>query len=76
MELKVSHLKSYLPEIRKAPKGNSESLWSLHTGSFWKIHFINPPEVRGQVVRLVVYELDKDHAKASKSPVRVHRKIR
>jgi hypothetical protein len=39
---------------RKAPKGNSESPWSLHMRSFWKTHFINPPEVQGQVVRLVV----------------------
>jgi hypothetical protein len=38
--------------IRKAPKGNSESPWSLHIGIFWKIHFINPPEVQGQVGRL------------------------
>jgi len=36
---------------RKAPKGNSESPWSLHIRSFWKIHFINPPEEQGQVVR-------------------------
>jgi hypothetical protein len=34
---------------KKAPKGKSESPWSLHIRSFWKIHFINPPEVRGQV---------------------------
>jgi hypothetical protein len=31
-------------QSRKAPKGRSESPWSLHTRSFWKIHFINPPE--------------------------------
>jgi hypothetical protein len=37
---------------KKAPKGKSESPWSLHIGSFWKTYFINPPEVRGQVVRL------------------------
>jgi hypothetical protein len=47
MDLKVSHLKSHLPKIRKAPKGNSESLWSLHIRSFWKNHFINPPEALG-----------------------------
>ena len=35
----------------KAPKGISESPWSLHIGTFWKTHFINPPEVQGQVVR-------------------------
>jgi hypothetical protein len=39
-------------EKRKAPKESSKSPWSLHIRSFWKIHFINPPEVRGQVVRL------------------------
>jgi len=31
-----------------APKGNSESPWSLNIGSFWKINFINPPEVHGR----------------------------
>jgi hypothetical protein len=36
----------------KAPKGKSESPRSLHIGAFWKTHFINPPEVQGQVVRL------------------------
>ena len=39
-------------KTRKASKGNSGSPWSLHIGSFWKTHFINPPEVRGQVVSL------------------------
>jgi hypothetical protein len=34
----------------KAPKGNSESPWSLHIRSSWKIKFINPPEVRCQFV--------------------------
>jgi hypothetical protein len=34
----------------KAPKGISESPWSLHMRSFWKTHFINPPEVQRQVV--------------------------
>jgi hypothetical protein len=36
---------------RKAPKGTSESPWSLHIRSFWKILFINPPEAQSQVVR-------------------------
>jgi hypothetical protein len=36
---------------KKAPKGKSESLWSLHMRSFWKITFINPPEIHRQVVR-------------------------
>jgi hypothetical protein len=30
----------------KAPKGKSESPWSLYIGHFRKIHFINPPEVQ------------------------------
>jgi hypothetical protein len=32
----------------KAPKRKSKSPWSLHIGSFWKTHFINPPEVHGR----------------------------
>jgi len=36
--------------IKKAPKGKSESPWSLHMISFWKITFINSPEVQRQVV--------------------------
>ena len=36
---------------RKAPKGKSESPWGLHIRSFWKIHFINPPDEQGQAVR-------------------------
>jgi hypothetical protein len=40
---------------KKTPKGKSESPWSLHIGSFWKTHFINPPEVQGQVFRLLTY---------------------
>jgi hypothetical protein len=31
---------------KKAPKGKSESAWSLHFRSFWKIRSINPPEVQ------------------------------
>jgi hypothetical protein len=30
--------------MKKAPKRISESPWSLHMRSFWKITFINPPE--------------------------------
>ena len=37
---------------RKAPKGNSESPWSLHMRSFWKITFINPPESFLLILRL------------------------
>jgi len=40
---------------KKTPKGKSESPWSLHIGSFWKTHFINPPEVQGQAVNLLTY---------------------
>jgi hypothetical protein len=43
--------------------------------SFWKIHFLNPPEVRGQVVRVLIYGEYKDEAKVSKSPISVNRKI-
>jgi len=62
-------------EIKKAPNGKSESTWSLHIGSFWKIHFINPPEVQGQVVGLLIYGLENDDAKISKFPIGVNRKI-
>ena len=48
---------------------------SLHVRSFWKIHFINPPEVQRQVVRLLVYERNIDDAKVSESPSWVDRKI-
>jgi hypothetical protein len=40
---------------KKAPKGKSESAWSLHIRSFWKTHFINPPEPRGQDESLSFY---------------------
>jgi hypothetical protein len=55
--------------IRKAPKGKSESPWSLHIRSFWKIRFINPPEGQDQVVDLLIYGKDSDDAKLSKSPI-------
>jgi hypothetical protein len=45
------------------------SSWSLHIDSFWKIHFINPPEVRGQVLRLLAYGQDVDDTGESKSPM-------
>jgi hypothetical protein len=35
---------------RKAPKGTSESPWSLHIKSLWKNHFINPPEEQRQII--------------------------
>jgi hypothetical protein len=34
---------------KKAPKGKSESLWSLHMRSFWKTRSTNPPEVKGKL---------------------------
>jgi hypothetical protein len=49
-------------QTRKAPKGKSESPWSLHIRSFWKTHFINPPEEQGQVVKLQI------HAKSMTMP--------
>jgi hypothetical protein len=36
-----------LRKAKKAPKEKSESPWSLHIRSFWKIHSINPPEEQG-----------------------------
>jgi hypothetical protein len=39
----------------KAPKGNYDSPWSLHIGTFWKIHFINPPEVHGRLFKMLIY---------------------
>jgi hypothetical protein len=60
---------------RKAPKGKPKSPRSLRIRSFLKIHFINPPEVQGQVFGLVFYQQDNDGAKISKSPIWVNRKI-
>jgi hypothetical protein len=60
---------------KKAPKGNSESPWSLPMRSFWKTHFINPPEVRGQIVRFLIYGKRNNDAKVSKSPIWVNKKI-
>jgi len=59
----------------KAPKGRSESPWSLHTRSFWKVQFINPSEVQGQVVRLLIYGKVNCDPKVSKSPIWVNGKI-
>jgi len=60
---------------KKAPKGKSESPWSLHIRSFWKTHFINPPEEQGRVVRRLSYGKENDDVKVSKPPVSVNRKI-
>jgi hypothetical protein len=49
--------------------------WSLHIRSFWKTHFINPPEVHGQVVRLLIYGKVNCDAKVSKLPIWVNMKI-
>jgi hypothetical protein len=45
----------YTAQKKKPPGGEGKFPWSLHIGAFWKIHFINPPEVQGQVVRLFFY---------------------
>jgi len=37
-----------LSAIKKAPKGKSETPWSLHMRPFWKIRFINSPEEQGK----------------------------
>jgi len=29
---------------KKSSRAHLKSSWSLHIGSFWKIHFINPPQ--------------------------------
>ncbi len=60
---------------RKAPEEFSKSPWSLHIGSFLKTHFINPPEVRGQVDRWRIYGQDNVGAKVSKCIIWVNRKI-
>jgi hypothetical protein len=61
-------------ENKKAPKRFS-SPWRFHIGSFWKIHFINPPEEQGQAVDLFSYGKENDDAKVSKSPILVNMKI-
>jgi len=35
----------------KGSNGKTIALWSLHIGSFWKTHFVNPPKVGGQSVK-------------------------
>jgi len=52
-----------------------ETPWKLHNWSFWESHFINPPKMQGQVIRMAVYRLAYDDAKVSKSPILVNRKI-
>jgi hypothetical protein len=64
-----------LKKGKKAPKGSSESPWSLYMRSFWKMAFTNPPEEGGQVVRWLNYGKDIYDAKVSKSPSWVNRKI-
>jgi hypothetical protein len=31
-------------KLEGTPKGKSQALWRLNIGTFWKVHFINPPE--------------------------------
>jgi hypothetical protein len=40
---------------RKGSKRILEILWSLYISIFWEIHFINPPEGQGQVVKSLIY---------------------
>jgi hypothetical protein len=40
-------------ENKKGSRGK-EIPWSLRIESFWKIHFINPSEVQGQIVSLLI----------------------
>jgi len=35
---------------KKGSKGKLRIPWSLHMRSFWKIHFINPPEEQGKLL--------------------------
>jgi hypothetical protein len=50
-------------KAKKAPKGYLNPPGAYCMGIFWKIHFINPPEVRGQVVRLKIKRTDYDGQK-------------
>jgi hypothetical protein len=59
----------------KAPKRYQNLLGAFHIRSFWKIHFINPPEVQDQVFRLLIYGQDNGDIKVSKSPIWVNKKI-
>jgi hypothetical protein len=43
---------SFDDKIKKGSKGMQESPGAYRMGIFWKIHIINPPEVRGQDIRL------------------------
>ncbi len=45
-------------------------------GTFRKYLFINSPEVRGQVVRLLIYGWYDEDAKVSKSPIWINKKSR
>jgi hypothetical protein len=38
----------------KNPKGYSSSPWSLHIGSFWKIHLINPSEAQRSGCQVII----------------------
>jgi hypothetical protein len=57
----------------EAPKGKSKAPWSLYTRSFWKIHFINPPEARSKE-RTLTYGEDKGDVQVSKFSILVNRK--
>jgi hypothetical protein len=69
MDIPIS---SFWAENKKGSKGKLKSPWSLHIGPFWKTHFINPPEVHGQIVRLPVYRKNNDGTKVSKSSILIN----
>jgi hypothetical protein len=60
---------------KKGSKEIANFLGAYCMGIFWKIHFINPPEVQGQVFCVLIYGLDDDGAKVSKFPIWVNIKI-
>ena len=61
-------------ENKKAPRV-IQNPQSLHFGSFWKTHFINPPNVKGQVITLLDQRRDVDGAKLSKPLISVNNKL-
>jgi hypothetical protein len=45
--LGISKGRKFETAEKECSEGISKSRWSLHIGSFWKTHFINPPESLG-----------------------------
>jgi hypothetical protein len=54
-------------KTKKAPKGSLNPLKADRRGIFWKIHFINPPEVEGQGLGYSIKRQDNNDATESKS---------